>query len=226
MARSFLIEAEREVGTECALEYVRDELLLAVEQNPDVSVLSYAVLTADDAREVLQYASQTSLGGKRALIVACDRIFHEAQNALLKIFEEPPEDMTLFLVVPSRAQLLPTMLSRLSVLEADASGYSVSDIASDFMNAGKPEREKMIAKLLAQIKSDNEETKQEARSSATLLLGGIIVLVHKKWEKTQEAELRTLLRELVEFHALLRGRSAPYKLIFEHVLLTLPQGLE
>lgn len=37
----------------------------------------------------------------------------EAQNALLKILEEPPEDTLIILTITSRAKLLPTILSRL-----------------------------------------------------------------------------------------------------------------
>ncbi len=223
MSKSFLIEAQHEAGTKRALEYISAELGLSAEHNPDVSVLSFAVLTAEDARTVVAHASQGGLSGQRALVVACERIFHEAQNALLKLFEEPPEGFTLFLVVPSRSILLPTMLSRLAVLDAPASGFQVGKLAEHFLKAGKAEREKIITKLLTQTKSDSDEIKQQARTDAVALLGGIIMFVHKEWERTKSAELRMLLGELVELHPLLRGRSAPYKLIFEHLLVTVPK---
>lgn len=226
MSRSFLIEAQKDEGVAVALSYAREELGLVVEQNPDVSVLSFSVLSVDDARLVASHASQGGLGGQRALVIACERIFHEAQNALLKLFEEPPEGLTLFLVVPTKAILLPTILSRLGVLESGKEGAPVSDVAASFIAASKAEREKIVSKLLTQSKSDNEETKQQARTDAVALLGGVIVLVHRAWEKNQSAELRTLLGELVTLYPILRQRSAPYKLIFEHLLLVLPADLK
>lgn len=225
MSKTFLIEAEREQGIERALTHVRDELGLTVEQNPDVSVLSFATVSVDDTRDILSIASQTGLSGSRALVIACERIFHEAQNALLKLFEEPPEGLTLFLIVPTRSLLLPTLLSRVSSIGETRTHFPVSDMATTFISAKKDEREKMVAKLLTQLKSDSEDTKQQARTDAVALLGGTIVLVHTAWEKNKSDELRKLLSELVELHPLLRQRSAPYKLIFEHLLLVTPNSI-
>jgi len=46
-------------------------------------------------------------------VIAASFITHEAQNALLKLFEEPPVDTAFVLVVPPAFQLLPTLQSRI-----------------------------------------------------------------------------------------------------------------
>lgn len=225
MPHAFLIEAGKEEGTKQALAYVKKELSLAYENNPDVTALSYEVLSVENAREVLRYASQTSLSGTRALIVSCERIYHEAQNALLKLFEEPPEDLTLYVVLPTRAQLLPTLLSRLTLLEERRGGAALSEEAETFLRATPAEREKLVARLIADTKSEREDTKQEARTKAISILEGVTVAVHQAWQKEQKSEHLELLRELSTLMPIARERSAPYKLIFEHLLIVLPKKL-
>jgi len=52
-------------------------------------------------------------GGRRAAVIAdAEWLNHEAQNALLRILEEPPEHTTLILVTPQPAGLLATVRSR------------------------------------------------------------------------------------------------------------------
>jgi len=57
------------------------------------------------------------------LVVRTTQATFEAQNALLKIFEEPPITTKFVLVVPSALTILPTVLSRVSI-EIDAQQHS------------------------------------------------------------------------------------------------------
>ncbi|HKJ24313.1 MAG TPA: hypothetical protein VKB65_05780, partial [Myxococcota bacterium] len=76
---------------------------------------------ADDTRvrigqvRALQHALQlrTNEGGARAAVIAdAEWLNQEAQNALLRLLEEPPERTTLVLVTASAAGLLTTVRSR------------------------------------------------------------------------------------------------------------------
>jgi hypothetical protein len=76
---------------------------------------------ADDTRvrigqiRALQQALRlgSSEGGRRAAVIAdAEWLNHEAQNALLRLLEEPPPRTTLVLVTPSSAGLLATVRSR------------------------------------------------------------------------------------------------------------------
>lgn len=51
-----------------------------------------------------------------ALIESADKMTHEAQNALLKTLEEPPQDTVIILTSSQPRRLLPTVLSRLHLL--------------------------------------------------------------------------------------------------------------
>ncbi len=68
----------------------------------------------DNVREVTGFISKKPIYGTRKLIIIFDahKLTHEAQNALLKTFEEHPEYADVALVSRSEAGLLETVLSR------------------------------------------------------------------------------------------------------------------
>ncbi|MDB5189619.1 MAG: polymerase delta prime subunit, partial [Parcubacteria group bacterium] len=94
-----------------------------------------------------------------------------------------------------------------------------------FLTATFAEREKLIAKLLERTKADKDEDKQAARGEALRLVEGLMQIGYDSIQKKENAELRVFLSDLDRFIPILHERSAPYKLIFEHILLTLPKGL-
>ncbi|AFL68725.1 DNA polymerase III subunit delta' [Sulfurospirillum barnesii] len=66
----------------------------------------------EDAKEVIKEAYIAESTHKYLILVAKGyRV--EAQNALLKIFEEPPRNIVFIVVAPSKNALLPTIRSRL-----------------------------------------------------------------------------------------------------------------
>ena len=80
----------------------------------------------DEAKEILKKAAVKSFeGGYKVFIVwLCERLNTAGSNVLLKLLEEPPEK-TVFLFVSSTTDtILPTVLSRLSVLNIPESVVS------------------------------------------------------------------------------------------------------
>ena len=65
-----------------------------------------------------EMAVQAYLGGRRVVILdQAHRMTPQAQNALLKTLEEPPEGVVLLLLSASAAQLLPTVRSRCQLIQ-------------------------------------------------------------------------------------------------------------
>ena len=69
----------------------------------------------DDAKEVIREAYIAE--EKTKYIILAAKLFNEAsQNALLKLLEEPPNNIELIIITESKAALLPTVRSRLPLI--------------------------------------------------------------------------------------------------------------
>lgn len=225
MAHSYFFAGEQEQGIEAATVFAETELGLQRKGNADLIIFRYGLFSVDDARRVIRLADQAPVtGDKKIIVLAVERLFHEAQNALLKLFEEPSPGTTLVLVLPSAGLILPTLRSRMLVLPSNGEVAAYPE-AHHFLTATFAEREKLIAKLLERTKADKDEDKQAARGEALRLVEGLMQIGYDSIQKKENAELRVFLSDLDRFIPILHERSAPYKLIFEHILLTLPKGL-
>jgi DNA polymerase-3 subunit delta' len=227
---AYVYAGDRAAGLAASRVFAESALGLSGTDNPNIAVFEFGLFSVDDARRVGSFASQSQATGDRKLIViATGRLFHEAQNALLKLFEEPTEGTTLVLVVPSEGILLPTLRSRLITLPEDgARSHLAQGATEEFLKATKPEREKYVTKLIARSKSDKDAEKQAARLEAASLVDGITRAAYAARSKAtgeKGKELDLLLRDLDRFAPIMHERSAPLKLIFEHLLLVLPEGL-
>ena len=215
---AFLITGHPESGVERARLLACESLGVSAVPHPDIMEYTCALLSVEDARELGRLAVNAPvMGDKKAFIISASRIFHEAQNALLKLFEEPPAGTHLYLVVPHAGMLLPTLRSRLVVYAGSAVEH---EGARSFVEASPKEREKIVAKIVERAKSDKDTEKQTARADAQALLAGLASIVHKA---PRTPETLAFLADAARFAPILATRSAPLKQIFEHILLTFPR---
>jgi DNA polymerase III delta prime subunit len=219
-----VVVGECESGVTTALEHIEKELGLRAQANPDVIVFRYNLLAIEDVRKIIAVAGQAPLGGdKKAIVILTSRMYHEAQNALLKLFEEPPRGTILYLVIPEKGQLLPTLRSRVFDLKHQAPSTKHETIilkAQNFIKMNAEDRSVYIKKLTS---ATDDEDKREARDEALALINGIEAAAARHLRSDKGC------RELLEDIALLRGymhdRSASVKMILEHLALTIPKAL-
>ncbi|HEY0010584.1 MAG TPA: hypothetical protein VGB97_01560 [Candidatus Paceibacterota bacterium] len=228
MPHAYFVVDSSERGIAKASAFAERELKVA-SGSSDLVILRYLHFSVEEARHLTDIAMAAPIEGHKVIVIATTRFFHEAQNALLKLFEEPPKDVTLILVLPSGGMLLPTLRSRLASLP-DVSGEAglLSPLGEAFLASDATEREKLITKLIDQSKSDKDEEKQEARSAAVRLAEDLLRDASAKKQAVKSPEearrYQALITDLLHFLPLLHTRSAPLKLIFEHLLLVIPTG--
>ena len=58
-------------------------------------------------------------GAEQVFVLRTLFVTHEAQNALLKLLEEPPAGLSFVVVVPQAVSLLPTLMSRFGIEQVD-----------------------------------------------------------------------------------------------------------
>lgn len=95
--------------------YCNSCLKLASSNHPDVFIIGKEkTASIDEVRELIRRASLKPNDSDKQVFIVCNagRMGENAQNALLKLFEEPPESVCLFLLTENRSSLLPTVLSR------------------------------------------------------------------------------------------------------------------
>ncbi|BDB66138.1 DNA polymerase III subunit delta' [Helicobacter cinaedi] len=91
-----------------------EELILGYEEQY-VEVFEREDFKIDDAKEVITQSYLTR--EKQSLIIlAANKYNHAAQNALLKIIEEPPSKIQFILIAKNKNALLPTIRSRMRII--------------------------------------------------------------------------------------------------------------
>jgi DNA polymerase III delta prime subunit len=150
---------------------VRDELLLILENdhgilrtgNQDFYERKYETFTIDHARELkLAHEMRPVVNdGKKIFVIAVDGITVEAQNALLKLLEEPAEYAHFFLIVPAMHLLLPTVQSRLSFVDMNDVGVASNSEAKKFLSLDTAKKLEFVKKFVDDI-SKEKRTKRDA----------------------------------------------------------------
>jgi len=142
--------------------------------NPDFHRMKFERLAVDDSRslrgihDTMPFSAQVP----RIFVIELHEATREAQNALLKILEEPRPDNYFFIVAPSAEVFLPTVLSRLEVISPDDTNRnslsrtkkpksSDKTGAADFLKMPLAEKIAFVDELAAQI-SDEKAEKHEA----------------------------------------------------------------
>ncbi|MCR5218010.1 DNA polymerase III [Treponema sp.] len=116
-----------------------------IEKNCDKleSSFLYESLPVSQIRNFSSWAHLSAVHGKKVLIIEnADRMQEGARNALLKILEEPPEDVLFILTTAKRSSILPTILSRVRT-------YS-------FVKRSQPEEEEVLKRVFHFIPSYNQ----------------------------------------------------------------------
>ena len=126
----------------------------------DTLIYDGEISDAITARQFVERAQLGAFGSKRLLVVKnADQMSEIVQNTLLKLLEEPPSSVVIVLQTQLPIQLLPTVLSRLHLLEGSAQAVSVSSSrfenpsAELFNELAALERERLIEVLAVETRS-------------------------------------------------------------------------
>ena len=118
---SMAVSATNPVSQRVASGGHADMMSLALTMNEKTGNMHTEILV-DEVREVPLFLRKTAAeGGWRVVIIdQAEKLNRNAQNALLKILEEPPPRALLILVTQTAGALVPTIRSRSRVVQMDA----------------------------------------------------------------------------------------------------------
>lgn len=175
---------------------------------PGADVIHYEPIRfgIDEARRLKHESTLMPVTGNlRTFVLSITSITLEAQNALLKLFEEPVSTAQFYILARSEELFIPTLRSRFSILRATPPQGSKQDVLKSFLQSSYSDRLIEIA----------ARTKDKDGDWIEALLDDLEV-----WAAGTQNE--TALREIVFVRTYARAPSASLKMLLEHLALSLP----
>lgn len=217
MHHAYLIEAWFDSVEKEILASINNFGIITV-GNPDFVTLKIDNFKIDDAKMLISLSFEKSTNlNKKVFLISIKNITLEAQNALLKIFEEPIPNVHYFLILPDRNILLETLLSRLFILE-EKRGSNLEDKARSFVRMNKRQRIDFIKEIVKESKKEIEDS--SARSRSAEFLNALEIVLKKDFGiKKLNPEIFTQIFQTRKF---LREPGASPKTLLESVALLIP----
>jgi DNA polymerase III delta prime subunit len=182
--------------------YIQDDVLLP---GPDTGVYRYERLGIDDVRELKQHTSQRPVTKSyRSFVLVFQSATTEAQNALLKLLEEPVSTTQFHIIVPREDILLPTVRSRLMSIRT-THAETVSGAFLEFYGSTYAERLLAVAE---HAKAKDINWMRDIVNGAEL------------W--AEEKKVREVIACLVLIRTYNNYSGSSKKMLLEELALTLP----
>lgn len=213
-------------------KHIAETLDVSFIANPDFFHGKFETLTIDDSRKIQEIHSSKPFSSDmpRIFIVEIYGTTREAQNALLKIIEEPQPGNYFFFVVPLANILLPTILSRVQMLdiEADVNGNAETNAgagrdADAFILMSLSEKIAYVDGIAADI-SDEKKAKHEAIA----FLNSVEKKLYDAWVKNRSDKnalkfdvSRKQFETIARARDYVNDRAPSVKMLLEYVALSL-----
>lgn len=194
-------------------------------QSPDVLCQMYESFTMDNSGQIKEWHSQLGVSkGKKVCIIATKFINREAEQALLKIIEEPGVNTHFFIVVPDSSLLLETILSRTQLIKIKSpeneKDLEIQKTVKSFISSSPKDRIDIIANIIKENK--DEENSGQLRYYATQLVNGIESTIYPKFKNNiNDKNIKFILEELKKSREYLSTPGASVKMILEHLALVI-----
>jgi hypothetical protein len=189
------------------------ELWEILQQSHTNRLYEKTVLDIETVKDIITFANGSN--DNKTILISFHSITHPAQNAFLKIIEEPKAGVRFILLTSNKEGLLPTLYSRLfDVTSAkEPKGFTLS---TTFLITTPTERMKLpfIEKLLKEV---DEEGKKNREGVRLFLLD--IVAASKEKE-----EMFPYLERMITIASYAGDVSSSGKQLLEYTALLLPQS--
>ncbi len=218
---AYLIEGTPEKIVPEVLKFI-ENLGIKTSGNPDFFHMSFDSFKIEDARNLksVEYEKGFSTG-KKIFLISANNFLLEAQNTLLKIFEEPIENTHFFIIMPNVNSLLKTFISRFYLIKTKEELENELKQAEKFITMPLKNRIDFIKELLAEAEEDEEDTIEisSTRSKALKFLNALETVLHKKILKNS---LETCFSQIFKVREFLNQPGSSAKTLMESVALTVP----
>ncbi len=218
---AYLIEGSKDEVLSEIYEFLK-EIDVDTKNNGDLIQMNLDSFKMDDARDLKSYTSEKSLtNSKKVFIIYANNFLIEAQNSLLKLFEEPIENTFFFIITPDTSIMIKTLLSRFYFISTKQNFDEEDKNAKKFIKMNTPTRLLFIKELLTEEDGEDEISNiNSTRSKALRFLNALEGTLHGK---VSEGVLDTKIFEhLFKVRKFLRQPGSSTKSLMESVALITP----
>jgi len=215
---AYLIEGEREVLVPELLDFLESEWNFITKGNPDFWTESYDTFGIDDARAVRELQSRKPIGDKKILLIQTSFFTREAQNALLKVLEEPSDSTIFFIITQNTESLLPTLKSRLFIFPQNPQRRVLcTDKGLSFVEEFLAANPAMRTELFKDIIEEKD------KNAAISFLNSLEFALHSQLGgRAPKLGKETLVfEEIQKCRSYLNDRAPSVKMILEHIALVI-----
>lgn len=192
--------------------------------NPDFFHIEVDSFKIEDARNLKSLSTEKAVtdglpaqAGRKIFLISTNNFLLEAQNTLLKMFEEPIPNTHFFLVLPDINVLLPTFTSRFYIVQGKDS--SESKEAAEFLKSSVRLRIEFLKELTTE-KENEENAIASSRAKALRFLNNLEKALHKK--NIKDAKSVACFKQIFKARQFLRQPGSSLKSLMESVALIAP----
>lgn len=179
------------------------------------------VLDVDTVRSIISWA-HTPYDGTKTAIISFHTAGHVAQNALLKVLEEPPEGVRFILLTSNKEHLLETVLSRLHHVQdvnknsVDGKNHNIYTADAQLFLMTKHHERMTLSCITTMLAKKDEQDRKDREGVRAFILSLIIVL-------SEEKVASRYIEECLQIVSYTSDSSASGKALVQYLALLLPQ---
>lgn len=181
--------------------------------NSAIVVMEHQTFGIDDAHHLTKLVPYATGNESRFFIIVVDAITREAQNALLKLLEEPVAGVHFFILVPTFDSVLPTILSRTQRITLAADEDAASFDARAFIAATPSDRMKTIESLLKKT--------EEGDASKIAIMRTVVESIEDLIRTDQAYKKPARIQALAFIRNYQTTQGASHKMLLEYLALTI-----
>lgn len=209
---AYVIEGVHEEVAPALILNIEQHLGITAKGNPDFMVAHHDSFSIDEARALKDVQTRAAWSGEHKIFIMSAASFtHEAQNALLKTLEEPTAGTHFFIIIPRAEILLPTLRSRVFIVEPSAShgDEESKEFAEKLLTATLENRFAIVKKLVE--KKDRELFRR--------ILDHIERALYARTAGKQNENTAKIFQEIHQAKNYLAMRGGSSKMILEHIMM-------
>jgi DNA polymerase III delta prime subunit len=184
----------------------------------NVRTFSYSTLGVEEAQSLRQEQNELSHDGEdQYFILSAVSVTHEAQQTLLKMFEEPRANTHFFLLMAESTAILPTVRSRAQMVRLENEVHAYAKETQSFIKSGIADRVSFVAEF---VKShEDDDSSGELRLHASQFIIALIEALRK--DPKNLVTRKDFFKDALSMREHLDNRGASVKMILEHLAITL-----